>query len=65
MSSRQLEERQERELDEAVAKALGMSVDELHERGYSIDENVGNDGTVYSHIVTFDDGKFEHIHLPD
>ena len=65
MSNRQLEEQQERQRDEAVAAALGISVETLLERGYSVDENVGNDGTVYSHIVTFDDGQTDHIQLPD
>ena len=65
MSSRQLGERQERERDEAVASALGISVKELLDRGYDLDENVGNDGTVYSCIVTFGDGTTEHIQLPN
>lgn len=65
MSSRQLEERQERERLEAIAKALGMSVDELEAQEWSIDENVGNDGTIYSHVVTLEDGRTAHIQLPD
>ena len=64
MSNRQLEERQERERDETVAKALGMTVEALTDRGYDLDENVGNDGTVYGYVVTFHDGGSEHIQLP-
>ena len=65
MSSRQLEELLEEKRDKAVAKQLGISVSELDRRGYTLDENVGNDGVVYSYIVTFDDGTFEHIQLPE
>ena len=64
MSNRQMEDQIEQEQEKAIAQALGISVEELDERGYSIDENVGNDGTIYSYIVTFDDGSFEHIQLP-
>lgn len=65
MSSRQLEEHQELKRDEAVARALGISTEELLERGYSLAENVGSDGSVYSVIVTFDDGSSEHIQVLD
>ncbi len=64
MSNRQLEDLLEQKRDRAIAKELGISLKELEQRGYSLDENVGNDGTVYSYIVTFDDGTFEHIELP-
>lgn len=63
MSNRQLEEQQEQERDRAVAKALGITVEALEERGYTLDENVGNDGTLYGYIVAFDDGSFELIQL--
>tara|TARA_B100001179_G_C18571006_1_gene395128 strand:+ start:1258 stop:1461 length:204 start_codon:yes stop_codon:yes gene_type:complete len=64
LSNRQLEDLLEQKRDRAIAKELGISLKELEQRGYSLDENVGNDGTVYSYIVTFDDGTFEHIELP-
>lgn len=53
MSSRQLEEQQERERDEWVAKALGMTPEELNELDWNVDEIDGNDGAVYSFRVEF------------
>ena len=57
MSSRQLEEQQERRFNAWVAEELGLSLDELEGLDWSIDESDGNDGAVYGHIITFDDGS--------
>ena len=65
MSSRQLEERQEQERDKAVAAALGISVEELLDRGYELDQDTSEEGVVHSTIVTFDDGSTESIQLPE
>ncbi|MBV9882199.1 MAG: hypothetical protein JO276_04245 [Sphingomonadaceae bacterium] len=61
MSNRELEERAERQQTEAVARALGISVEDLEEQDWSIDEDVGNDGAVHGYVVTFADGRFEHL----
>jgi hypothetical protein len=53
MSSRQLEERQEREFHKWIASELGISVDDLNSEDWSLDEIDGNDGAVYGHRVTF------------
>lgn len=53
MSSKQLEERRERELIALVATKLDLSVHQLEELDWDLDEDVGNDGTVYGYTVTF------------
>lgn len=55
MSSAQLEERQEREFIAWVASEVGLSVEELTELDFDVDEITGNDGAVYGHTVTFGD----------
>jgi hypothetical protein len=57
MSSKQLEERQEREQTEAVARALGMPVAELEAQDWSIEPNVGSDDTIYGYVVTLQNGR--------
>jgi hypothetical protein len=54
MSNRDFEERQERDLAERVATSLDISVHQLDELDWSIDENTGNDGTVYGYVITFE-----------
>jgi len=61
MSNRQLEERAEREQAQAVARALGISVEDLDEQDWSVDEDVGNDDVVLGYVVTFGDGRIEHL----
>lgn len=56
MSSRQLEEMQELRRDEAIAEAIGTTIDELREHEWDVDENVMSDGTVAGYIVTFVEG---------
>ncbi len=55
MGNRDLEEKQEREFAERVATALDVSVDQLDKLEWSLDENVGNDGTVYGYVITFEE----------
>lgn len=56
MSSRELEDRQERERVAWVASEIGVSADDLAEHDFEIDEIDGNDGAVYGHRVTFPEG---------
>ena len=53
MSNRQLEERQEREFVERLAARLDLSLGQMEELDWSLDENVGNDGAVYGYVITF------------
>lgn len=53
MSSRQLEDRQEREQLEWIAGELGISVDELSQQDFDVDAHDGHDGAVYGYRVTF------------
>lgn len=55
MSSRELEDRQQRDFDAWVASRLGVTTDELDGLDWSIDEIDGNDGAVYGHRVTIDE----------
>lgn len=55
MSSRELEDRQERERIAWVASELGVSADDLAEQDFEVDEIDGNDGAVYGYRVTFSD----------
>lgn len=61
MSNRQLEERKEREQAEAVAQALGITVDELDELDWSIEEVVSDDGLVYGYDVSLGESAPDHI----
>jgi hypothetical protein len=56
MSSRQLEEMRELRRDEMLAKAIGITLHELNEHEWDIDENVMSDDTVAGYIVTFAEG---------
>ena len=57
MSSRELEDRQEREQLEWVASQLGITPEELAEQDWSIDEDVSDDGDIYGYNVTFGEGS--------
>lgn len=61
MSKRQLEEWQEREQAQAVARAIGMPFEELVDQDWSIAADVGNDGTVYGYVVTLENGQRAYI----
>lgn len=63
MSNRQLEERRERLQTERVAKALGMSVEELDAQEWSIEPQVSEEGMIYSYAVTLESGQTEYIIL--
>lgn len=53
MSNSQLEDRQERDFIAWVASEVGLSVNELTELDFDVDEMSGHDGAVYGHMVTF------------
>lgn len=57
MSSRQLEERLEREQAIDVADALGISVDDLSHLEWSLDPVASSDGLLYGYNVYFDEGS--------
>jgi hypothetical protein len=59
MSNRQMEECQEQEFAQKVASALGISLDDLNEVDWDIDENTTNDGAMTGYNVTFS----EHSNL--
>lgn len=59
----QLEDQAEERQTEAVASALGMSVDDLNSQEWSLEENASDDGLVYSYIVTLENGETHHINL--
>ena len=49
-----MEDRRDSDWIERVASALGLVPHQLDGIEWSIDENAGNDGTVYGYIVTFE-----------
>jgi hypothetical protein len=53
VSSALLEERQERERNEAVARALGISVDDLDKLDWTLDADASDDGVLYAYTVNF------------
>ena len=61
MSNRQLEEQQERDQAEAVASALGISVDELDQLDWSIEPVTSDDGIVYGYDVSLGENAPDHI----
>jgi hypothetical protein len=52
-----LEDRQEREHVEAVAAALGISVTDLEQLNWTIEDHASDDGLLYGHNVYFADGS--------
>jgi hypothetical protein len=61
MSNRQLDEQQERDQAQAVAIALGISLDDLDQLDWSIDEITSEDGVVYGYDVYLGEDAPEHI----
>lgn len=61
MSNRQLEDQQERRQAEVVAKALGISRDELDRLEWRIEENASDDGALYGHDIYFEEGSDEDV----
>jgi len=57
MGSRQLEDRQERELAEAVAVAIGISVDDLNRTKWDMSAHESDDGVLYGHNIEFAEGS--------
>lgn len=57
MSSRQLEEIQGRELAEAVAAAIGISVDDLDQTEWELSSHESDDGILYGYNVEFGQGS--------
>lgn len=57
MSNRQLEELQEAKFNEQVAAALGISVADLSELDWIIDENTTHDGAVSGYNISFAEGS--------
>ena len=52
MSSSQLDDLHEHQAEEALAKALGISINELHDLNYgSIEFNESNDGLIYNSYI--------------
>lgn len=61
MSSSQLEDRQEREQDLAVANELGISIDDLNELDWSLEPHESDDGLLYGYNVYFAEGSNPEI----
>ena len=61
MSSRDLEDRQQEWQDANVAKALGLTVEEVQALVYEIDEDASEDGQVYGLLISFKEGSDKGI----
>ena len=61
MSDRQLQEQREREVTEALARALDISAHDLDQLDYSIDPQTGDDGTLCGLNIYFGDGADPEI----
>ncbi|WP_338695274.1 hypothetical protein V5279_03935 [Bradyrhizobium sp. 26S5] len=61
MSSRELEDRYDREEAEAIAAALGLTPDELDEIEYSIHDIANDDGLVFDYGVEIKEGAPQYI----
>ncbi|MCW1994794.1 hypothetical protein [Bradyrhizobium diazoefficiens] len=58
---RLLEEQQEQQQAEAVAAALGISIDELDELDWTLETHESDDGVLYGHNVYFAEGSDPEI----
>lgn len=76
--SRAFDDAMEQRQEAAIANALGVSVDELSEHPYQLDENTSSDGLVYGVRVLWDrtapdsvetfgkeGAKWSELQLPD
>lgn len=61
MSNRQLEERQERDFEKAVAEALGISINDLDKVEWTEDRDESGEGVHYGHIITFEEGSDQDV----
>lgn len=41
------------EFDEALAKTIGLTIDELYDLGFSIEDCIGNDEQIHCKIIRF------------
>jgi len=57
MSNEQLEENEENNLKKRLAHELNISLDELSELEWVIDENSSDDGLIYNYIIQFSDNS--------
>ncbi|WP_323778706.1 hypothetical protein [Leisingera sp.] len=53
MSSRQLEERWEREINQHIARALEMSIEDIESLSFEVENNESDEGVVYGQIIRF------------
>lgn len=60
-----LDEAREDHFTRKVAMAIGMPYEELDRQDWSIDSDVGNDGTTYGYIVTLENGQTAYISMVD
>ncbi|MCV0404579.1 MAG: hypothetical protein K5924_12865 [Chloroflexi bacterium] len=61
MSSRELEDRNERNQNEAVAMALGISANDLDQLDWRLEDHASDDGLLYGHNVYFGEGSDPEI----
>jgi len=61
MSSRELEDRQEKMVEERVAKELGITPEELSDTAYEIIDNSSDDGLIYSYFIVFSEESPKNI----
>jgi hypothetical protein len=61
MSSRELEDRNERNQHEAVAMALGISANDLDQLDWRLEDHASDDGLLYGHNVYFGEGSDPEI----
>lgn len=61
MSNRLLEEQEERRQTKSVADALGISVDDLDQLEWRIEENMSEDGVLYGHDIYFEEGSDDDV----
>lgn len=59
--SRFFEEARERSRDEAIARAVGLSLDDYYESNADVVEDCSDDGLVYDYRVRFSEGTSERI----
>ena len=59
-----MDEAREDEFTRQIAKALGMSYEELADQAWSIEADVGNDDAVYGYIVKLENGSTTYL-MPD
>lgn len=55
------DEVQEIQATKRIATAIGLSFEELDDQQWSIDEEVGNDGSTYGYIVTLENGDTHYL----